>query len=618
VFEVGFKPLHLPENKRYSQAMAPVESELDAFRRQLERVLASPGFARNERLSRFLRFVVERHLEGRDQELKESILAIEIFGRGSNHNPRQDAIVRTEAGRLRARLSEYYLGEGKGDEWVIDLPKGGYVPKFTEGKKERPAIIAPRWIAAALAAVLLAGFGWWRLHRRNEAVPIAVLPLVNLSQDPANEYFADGLTGEIIRNLSIIDGLAVRSQTSSFAFKGKPRNVREAGNQLAADYILEGSVLRDGQRLRINAQLVRVKDDFPLWSGRYDRELADIFAIQDEISRGIVNSLRLKLGLGRRRYETSPEAYDLYLRARAPWVREGWSRLSRTVDSFEAVIAKDPSFAPAYADLAAAHVVRSSEPRFDIADELDKMRPAAQKAIQLDPLLPEAHDALALACSRDAQWEQAEKSFRRAIELDPKCAMYYGHFAMYLLLPLGRIEEALQQLRVAEKADPLSYEVHFDAVYVLIAAGRYDKASVHCDKLPADAPDKTWCVARLDLDQGRVGEGIRLLEAHSQSPGRDGDLGFAYARTGRRREAEELAAKVRDPIAQARIFAALGDSGRTLEALDRATKIGPFRVGRALAFPEFRFLRGDPRLNILRKKVGLPESKRWLSLRYAD
>src|SRR5262249_49474469 len=147
-------------------------------------------------------------------------------------------------------------------------------------------------------------------------IPIAVLPLINLNQDPANDYFADGLTGEIIRNLSIIDGLAVRSQTSSFAFKAKPQSARDAGRQLGADYLVEGSVLRSGPQLRINAQLVRVRDDFPLWSAKYDRESTDIFAIQDEISRGIVNSLRLKLGRGRRRYETSAEAYDLYLRAR--------------------------------------------------------------------------------------------------------------------------------------------------------------------------------------------------------------------------------------------------------------------------------------------------------------
>src|SRR5262249_28160466 len=154
------------------------------------------------------------------------------------------------------------------------------------------------------------------------------------------------------------EGLAVRSQTSSFAFKGKPPNVREAGKQLGADYILEGSVLRAGQQLRINAQLVRVRDDLPLWSGRFDRKLTDIFAIQDEIARGIVNSLRLKLGRGRRRYETSGEAYDLYLRARAlgGGGRFGHAGFRRSVPVFEQAIAKDPAFAPAYAGLAVAHV----------------------------------------------------------------------------------------------------------------------------------------------------------------------------------------------------------------------------------------------------------------------
>jgi TolB-like protein len=162
----------------------------------------------------------------------------------------------------------------------------------------------------------LAAATWWWSHNQTAPVPIAVLPLINLNQNSADDYFADGLTGEIIRNLSIIEGLAVRSQTSSFVFKGKPRNVHEAGKQLQADYLLEGSVLRAGPQLRINAQLIRVRDDVPLWSGRYDRTTTDVLAIQDEISRGIVNSLRLQLGRGRRRYETNAEAYDLYLRAR--------------------------------------------------------------------------------------------------------------------------------------------------------------------------------------------------------------------------------------------------------------------------------------------------------------
>ena len=296
------------------------ESELQNARRQLERILANTRFARNERLARFLRFIVERHLEGKDDAIKESVLAVEVFGRSSDHDPRHDSIVRTEAGRLRGRLSEYYLSDGTRDAVVIEIPKGAYVPVIYQRTADSEIIARPRpsrhgraWLVFAIAclSISIATVASWLIQHRNPPIPIAVLPLINLSEDPSSDYFADGLTGEIIRNLSIIEGLAVRSQTSSFAFKGKPRNIRDARKQLAVDYILEGSVLRSGQRLRINAQLVRVADDMPIWSGRYDRELTDVFAIQDQISRGIVNGLRLRLGYGRRRYETSVEAYDL-------------------------------------------------------------------------------------------------------------------------------------------------------------------------------------------------------------------------------------------------------------------------------------------------------------------
>src|SRR5262245_16934611 len=197
--------------------MLQVDFEAQAARRQLDKVLASAGFSRNERLSRFLRFVVERHLEGRDQELKESLIAIEVFGRPPGYDSKQDPIVRTEASRLRARLSEYYLADGKGDSMVIDLPKGGYVPVLRQAVTE--VIPAPRHpltralpmaaAAACVAITLIAMGAWWWFHK-NVPIPIAVLPLSNLGEDSAQDYFADGLTGEIIRNLSIIDGLAVR------------------------------------------------------------------------------------------------------------------------------------------------------------------------------------------------------------------------------------------------------------------------------------------------------------------------------------------------------------------------------------------------------------------------
>jgi hypothetical protein len=235
--------------------MLAAEHDVDAVRRQLSRILASPGFCRNERLTRFIKFVVEQHLAGKGGEIKESVIAMEVFGRGADHDPKQDSIVRTEASRLRARLNEYYLGDGKNDALVIDLPKGGYAPVFRRAAIEparapltaanNPPLRKQSWLLVALAgaAVVSGTLTWWWLQRSSAPISIAVLPLTNLTQNSGDDYFSDGLTDEIIRKLSVIDGLAVRSQTSSFVFKGKPRNVREVGKQLQADYILEGSVL---------------------------------------------------------------------------------------------------------------------------------------------------------------------------------------------------------------------------------------------------------------------------------------------------------------------------------------------------------------------------------------
>ncbi len=603
--------------------MNPSEAIAEPVRRQLEKILSSPGFVRNDRLSKFLRFVVEQHLHGKAAELKESLVGIEVFGRTPGYDARQDSVVRTEAAKLRDRLAQYYASEGVGDPVVIELPKGGYTPVCREAEI-RPEIEGPPparrtpqlgvAIAAVSLAIAVAALVWWRVQPGKTPISIAVLPLENLGHDPANDYFADGLTDELIRNLSIIEGLDVRSRTSSFVFKGKPRDVREAGTQLGADYILEGSVLRDAQQLRINAQLVRVRDDSILWSGKFDREQTDIVAIQDEISRGIVNSLRLKLGQGRRRYEANAEAYDLYLRARALGIQSGLPGLSRSVGRFEEVIAKDSSFAPAYAGLAAAHAARSGQFSYDLSDEMSNMRSAAEKAIQLDPLLAEAHAALGMVYARDGQWEPSEKSFRRAIELGPSGSDSYNDFVMYLLLPLRRVEEALTQLRIAEKTDPLSPRVHLNLGYVLISAGRYDEAVSHCEKLRAHYPGKIACLARARFGQGRIGEAIQTLETEFErpiSPGNElwGLRGFVYARAGRREEAEKLASNVPalNPFNRALIFAGLGDKDRTFEALDRAATAGPTRIGRALTFPEFALLRGDPRVKALRKTVGLPE-----------
>jgi TolB-like protein/Tfp pilus assembly protein PilF len=590
-------------------------SNSEAVRTQLNKVLSSGGFARNERLSGFLRFVVEQELSGRGDELKESIIGVEFFGRPPDYDVRQDSVVRNEAAKLRARLAEYHVAEGAADALIIELPKGGYKPAFRHIEKATapvPPPAAPQGRVGLRLAVALAGCIvvsaalWWQaIQHRNAPIPIAVLPLINLDRNPDHDYFADGLTGEIIRNLSIIDGLAVRSQTSSFAFKGKPPNVRDVGKQLDAEYILEGSVLLSGQQLRINAQLVRVRDDFPLWAGKYDRELTDIFAIQDEISRGIVNELRLKLGQGRRRYETSVEAYDLYLRARALQIQHGQVGFDESIGPLEKAITIDPSFAPAYAGLATAYASRSGQFRMDISNEVQKLRAVVEQAIRLDPLLAEAHAGLGMLYAREARWRESEKSFLRAIELDPNSSTSRTEFALYLLRPLGRVEEALHQLRIVEKNDPLSSQSQFSLGWLLIAARRYDEAASHCNKLPPDYQARSMCLGRALLGRSRTEEAIRIFE-ESDDTGERGYLGYAYARAGRREEAEKLAIDL-SPLQQAVIFAGLGDKERALEALDRMAAVGPVRMGSILSLPELALLRGDPRLKALRRKVGLPE-----------
>jgi TolB-like protein len=238
-------------------------------------------------------------------------------------------------------------------------------------------------IGAALA-VVVAAFGSMPLWWASETPTIAVLPFKSLSADPNSEYFVDGLTDEIIRNLSVIEGLDVRSRTSSFAFKDKPRNVQDVGQQLQANLVVEGSVLRADGRLRINVQLVRVADDTPLWSGRFDRELKDVFAIQDEISRSIVNELRLNLGRGQRRYDTNLDAYDLYLKARALVRYVGPAEARVAADLFNQVIAKDPAFAPAHAGLAdawAAMSVNRDAAAVPPDEAFAAMKPAAERAL---------------------------------------------------------------------------------------------------------------------------------------------------------------------------------------------------------------------------------------------
>jgi len=486
-----------------------------------------------------------------------------------------------------------------------------------------PTELKPRsflsWRKAAIAAAILVvvAAGSWRLLRRaREPYTIAVLPFKNLSPEPGSDYFSDGLTDEIISNLSIIDGLQVKSRTSSFFFKDKPRNIHDVGAQLGANLVVEGSVLRSGDKLRINARLIRVSDDFPLWSDEFDRDLKDVFAIQDEISRSIVNELRLKLGRGQRRYNTNLQAYDLYLKARAlirdQGLPEGWDNLLAGIGMFEQVIADDPAFAPAYAGLATAYGKLSSTPRSYPPDEAySRMRAAAEKALELDPLLAEAYASIGLVYSRDHNWQDSEKAFRRSIELNSSLAESRSNFAMSVLYPLGRMDEAIRQMRKAVELDPLSHETLDYLDRVLLSAGRYDEALDNCLRILVVHPNDNaveMLSARALLQKGRVNEATAIFEKQDQAgTGSPGFLGYAYAKAGRRDDAEKVVARYPEwPWVHVFVYAGLGNKDRAFEALEKMAAMHDPRVGGYLTYPELSVLREDRRLAEFRQRLGMP------------
>ena len=482
-----------------------------------------------------------------------------------------------------------------------------------------PTIRRVAYGAGAVTLLAALGIGWtpgvreilMRVPAHAAKTPtIAVLPFVNASSDPGNDDFIDGLTSEVIRHLAVIDGLQVRSQTSSFFFKNRPRDMREVAKQLQVALVVEAYVQRIGNQLRINAQLVRVPDDVPVWSNRFDRTLDGVFAIQDEISLAIVNELRLTLGRGQRRYQTNLAAYDLYLRGRALVARRGPESAEQAVRLFEQVIAIDREFAPAHAGLTDAYAAMSWAAVDGADTALAGMRPAAVKALQLDPELAEAHAAMGLTYAREFDWTNAASSFDRALSLNPNLSEIRTSYSNSTLLPQGQTAKALEILAVATEMDPLSLAVKREVAIAQFFGGRYEEAIVNLRQVVAADPDFTYAanvLARALTFAGRPEEAIALWESRPQRSDWERWLLPAYVKTGRRADVDRLLNLPRNahPYRQALSYAALGDKERTFEALSRAAVVAPQRTAAVLGYPEMSLLRGDPRLDQLRRQFNL-------------
>jgi tetratricopeptide (TPR) repeat protein len=416
----------------------------------------------------------------------------------------------------------------------------------------------------------------------------------------------------------------VPSRTSSFALKGKSLNPAEAGKQLGADYLVEGSVQHAGDQLRVNVALIRVRDDFRVWSERFDRKLTDVFAIQDEISLGIANTLRLRFPSGRRRYETNLEAYELYLRGRqimASFPTQGRPIAGPAMEYFEQAIAKDPNYAIAYAGMADAFlaVERNMGSASPFGREgVERARAAAERAVELDQMLSEGQSAMASVRAREYAWQEAERGFRRAIELNPNNALAHLELGFSVLVLQGRFEEGLDEVRRAVRLDPLSPYVNTEFGRALIWAGQYNEGIDQLRKAIALEPSRNRpysLLARALSSRGKNAEALTVRDdavkrGAQLASGLAADDSCVLARLGRRDEVlaivqRQLNAPAAGARSVAQTYACLGDAERTLEYLDKAFKANEPNLAEIVQSPDLAWMRPNPRFVTLRKELNL-------------
>ena len=455
---------------------------------------------------------------------------------------------------------------------------------------------------------------------------IAVLPFVNASPDPDNEYLSDGITDELIDALAKVEGIRVASRTSVFALKGKPQDIRAIGALLDCPVVLEGTVRRSGQHLRITAQLTSTEDGHLVWSQRYDRLMDDAFAIQDEIARTIVNTLLATsfadvAPLPLRRHTDNARAYSLYLKGRFEWNRRTQDGIATGIEYFEQAIAEDPNYAQAYTGLADCYALHVDYRSVPVKEGFESAKAYARKAIELDETLAEAHASLAwVLFIYDWDWDEAEREFRRALELDPRYAPAHQWYA-FLLASKGAMNEALLESHTAVELDPGSASARRSLAAAYFYARRYDQARYHFERAIAMNPNSEeayrLCGLTLAVD-GRLDESIQLLREAVAMPIAGSytraSLGYALAVAGHRAEAEEILVRLRaeadqhyvSPVAFATILIGLGDHEGALDAAERAFEERRGWMTYLGVNPLLDPLRDHPRFRALVERMRLP------------
>lgn len=487
-------------------------------------------------------------------------------------------------------------------------------------------------LLAAAAVVLLGTVLVLRLSGRGGGAgrieSLAVLPLANLSGDPQQEYFADGMTEELITALAQIGALRVTSRTSAMRYKGAQKSVPEIARELRVDAVVEGSVLRVGDRVRIAAQLIQAPTDRHLWASNYERDLRDVLALQGEVARAIAGEVGVRLTPQERsrladKKTVNPEAYEAYLKGRYHSYRGTAVDAQKSLDYFQQSVAKQPDYAAGYAGVANSYeqMAGSAYGVLSPKEAFPKAKVAAMRAVELDATLAEPHDSLGWnSFIFDRDWKTAEDQFQRALRLNPNYPNAHQSYATFLSR-MGRFDEAIREVKRAQELDPLSLVGILDVGFVLHFARRDDEAIPWFRRVLDMDPNflrAHWGLGLALVQKNKYDEAIaelqRAVELSGGGAGQMGSLGYAYAVAGRRAEALGIVEKLKEisreryvpPATVAIVFSGLGETDHALMWLEKANEErDPWITGLKVE-PRFDSLRADPRFQELMRRVGLP------------
>jgi TolB-like protein len=564
-----------------------------AIRQQLDRVLASPTFQQVDRLKRFLSFITLEAAAGRADQLKEYVIGVQVFGKEASFDPRTDPIVRVQARRLRTRLVRYYREEGANDDIVIDLPKGGYAPVF---KRHAVAPMPRRSIGAALVS-------------RNT---VAVLTFADHSAGGHLDYFCKGLRQEII------DTLAKRKELRVLVGDEQATKMSDAA------MVVTGGVRDAGANVRISAQLVDGASGCYLWSESINGTLTDPIAAQETVARTVASKLEVDMltgGAASKRPTENLAAHNLYLQGRYHLNQRSEDALRKAVDFFEKAIVEDAQFAPAYSGLSDAYGLLGHYGVLGPADVWAKTASSAASAVMLDGNSAEAHTSLAhVKSTQDWDWSWAEREFQRAIGLDPRYPTAHHWYAMSCLAPMGRLDEALDEMLVAQSLDPVSSIIVRDVAIVHFYRRDFDAALDQVDHTIELNPHFSLAYLTLGLIQEQrkdfdesAAAFQRAIHLSPTTPRMQAALARTYALSGKRKAALAILRRL-EGLAKSRYVSpfefgviqfALGHIDLGFNWLTRACQDRSFELLSIKVDPRFDPFKDDRRFVTVTRQMGL-------------